>query len=47
MLFGYNNLNDVHHMNGMQLIDGVSDEKDLGAIVSQDLKWKLGGACCK
>ena len=26
-------------MDGMQLMD-VSDEKDLGVIVSQDLKWE-------
>ena len=39
MYFGYNNPKALYHMDGMQLMD-VSDEKDLGVIVSQDLKWE-------
>ena len=37
MHFEYNNPNAVYHMDGTQLMD-VSDEKDLGVIVNQDLK---------
>jgi len=36
MHFEYNNPKAAYHMDGMQLMD-VSDEKDLGVIVSQDL----------
>jgi len=39
MHFGYNNPKAVYYMDGMQLMD-VSGEKDLGVIVSQDLKWE-------
>jgi len=39
MHFGHNNPKAVYHMDGMQLMD-VSDEKYLGVIVSQDLKWE-------
>ena len=36
MHFEYNNPKAAYHMDGMRLMD-VSDEKDLGVIVSQDL----------
>jgi ribonuclease P/MRP protein subunit RPP40 len=37
MHFGYNNSKSTYEMNGKDL--EISEERDLGVIVQQDLKW--------
>jgi hypothetical protein len=38
MHFGYNNSKRTYEMNGKDL-EEISEERDLGVIVQQDLKW--------
>ena len=38
MHMGFNNKKDKYDMNNVQL-ECVSEEKDLGVIISEDLKW--------
>ena len=39
MHIGFNNKQAKYDINDIQLMECVSDEKDLGIIVSEDLKW--------
>jgi hypothetical protein len=38
MHFGYNNSKSIYEVNGKDL-EEISEERDLGVIVQQDLKW--------